>query len=323
MNTATKPTTLQSATLPLLPVKGMVLFVNIEHPVVVGRPRSLAAVEKALQAEDKSILVVTQRNSDTAEPERADVYDVGTRAYIHRMDRHGDDVVSLVLRGAERVRIKSFDSSGPGLEAHYEVLPLPEESTDTAEALHRDIVEKAQVLGAMKSTEWPKGVLTKMLQALKHPMEQIYVLAYLLKLDVAKQQEIHEASTREDAMRLLHKALVHEIHVATLQEEIAEQAASTVSAEQRQYMLRQQMEAIQKELGDEGGGGNDVTELRKQIADAGLPADVLKAAEKELERLQKLPPAAQDYQLIVGYLKLLAELPWNKSSDDKLDLVEA
>src|SRR5690606_23978148 len=170
------------------------------------------------------------------------------RAYVHRMERHGDDVVSLVLRGVERVRISSIDTTHRWLTASYEVLELPEDNSDETEALHRDVLEKAQTLDRMKSTDWPKGLLTQMLQTLKNPMEHVYVLAYLLKLDVPKQQTIHEAPTRAEGMRLIHEALIHEIQVLQLQEEIAAQAATSVTAEQRQYMLRQQMEAIQKEL---------------------------------------------------------------------------
>jgi ATP-dependent Lon protease len=302
----------------------MVLFINIEHPIVVGRPRSLAAITHAASGEDKSILVVTQRNAETADPGREDLYEIGTRAYIHRMERHADDVVSLILRGVERVRIKSIDSGKAWLEAEYEVLPLPDDHSDAAEALHRDILDKARSLDRLTATDWPKGLLTQMLQSLKDPMEHVYVLASLLKLEVPSQQAIHEAATREEGMRLLHEALVHEIQVLTLQEEIAAQAASSVSAEQRQYMLRQQMEAIQKELGeDDGGGKSDISELRQQLDKAGLPEEVAKGANKELERLQKMPAAAQEYQLTHAWLKLLAELPWSKSSEDKLDLVEA
>jgi ATP-dependent Lon protease len=319
VNTAT----LKTHTLPLLPVKGLVLFINIEHPVVVGRPRSLAAIEEALKGEDKSIIVAAQRSSATAEPGREDLFEIGTRAYVHRMERHGDDVVSLVLRGAERVRILGVDSKLPWLTATYEVLPLPDDNSDETEALHRDVLEKAQTLDRMKSTDWPKGLLTQMLQTLKNPMEHVYVLAYLLKLDVPKQQEIHESATRAEGMRLIHEALIHEIQVLQLQEEIAAQAATTVSAEQRQYMLRQQMEAIQKELGEEEGENSEVADLRRQLDSVGLPEEVAKTAKREADRLQKMPPAAQEYQMTHGYLKLLAELPWNKSTQDKLDLGEA
>src|SRR5690606_19500858 len=127
-------------------------------------------IEEALKGEDKSIVVVTQRNGATAEPARDDLYDIGTRAYIHRMERHGEDVVSLVLRGVERVRITGVDSTQPWLSASYEALDLPEDNSDATEALHRDVLDKAHALDRMKATDWPKGLLSQMLQTLKNPM---------------------------------------------------------------------------------------------------------------------------------------------------------
>jgi ATP-dependent Lon protease len=316
-------TTTSSPPLPLLPVKGMVLFINIEHPIVVGRPRSLAAIEEAARSEDKSIIVLSQRNTDTVDPGRDDLYEVGTRASIHRMERHSDDVVSLLLHGVERVRITGIDSSKPWLEATWETLSLPVDNSDATEALYRDIIDKAHTLNRLDLTDWPKSLLPQLLNNLKDPMEHVYALASLLKLEVPVQQAIHEAATREAAMQMLHKALVHELQVLTLQKEIAEQAASSATAQQRQYLLRQQMEAIQKELGEDEPQNPEIAELRVQLDKAGLPADTAMAATRELERLGKMPPAAQDYQLTHAWLKLLAELPWQKSSEDKLDLTEA
>ncbi len=313
----------ETRSLPLLPVKGMVLFTNIEHPVVVGRPRSLAAIEEAVKGEDKSIIVVTQRNADTVDPGLDDLYETGTRAYIHRLERHSDDVISIVLRGEERVRLTGVDKSHDFTSAMFEALPLPLDTSDTVEALHRDILKLAHDADQLNRGEWPKGLLEHLLQSLHDPLEQTYVLASLLKLDVPQQQEIYAAASREQAMQLLHAALVHEIKVLTLQAEIASKAASSVSAEQRQYMLRQQMEAIQKELGEGGEDKGEVDELRAQIDAAGLPAEALKQAHKELERLQRMPAAAQDYQLTHAWLKLVAELPWQKSTVDKLDLPAA
>lgn len=310
-------------TLPLLPLKGMVLFINVEHPVVVGRPRSVAAVEEAVKSDDKCILVVAQRNGDVAEPGREDLYDIGTHAYIHRLERHGDGIIGLVLRGVERAKLVDFDASQPWLQASFETLPLPEDDSEASEALHRDILQKATEIDRLSTSGWPRGMLPKLLQALQNPMEHVYALASLLKLDVDQQQALHEASTREAAMRLLHDALLHELQVLTLQEEIASEAATSVSAEQRQYMLRQQMEAIQKALGEGDEDQSEVTALQQQLEKAALPAEVMKITTKELERLRRMAPAAQDYQLTHSWLKFVSELPWSTASDDKLDLIAA
>ncbi len=317
-------TTIQTAQLPLLPVKDMVLFINIEHPVVVGRPRSVAAIENAVNGADKSIIVVTQRDANVEAPEPHDLYEVGTRAYIHRFERMPNNVISLVLRGVERVRILSVDADQDYLQATYETLPVPVAAqSDEAEALHRDIIKQAQAINTLANSDWPKGLLTHIIKSLKDPMEQVYVLASLLKLDVAKQQAIHEADSREEAMQLLHDAQHHEIQVLTLQAELASQAASNASAEQRQYLLRQQLEAIRKELGEDDEDQPELAELQKQLDEAGLTEEAAKIARKELERLHNMAPSAQDYQLTLAYLKLIAELPWKKSSEDRLDLAAA
>lgn len=316
-------TVTQTQSLPVLPLKGMVLFINIEHPVVVGRPRSLAAVEEAVKGEAKQVLVLTQRNPDTSDPGFDDLYDVGTLAHIHRMERHANDVLSIVLRGERRVRVTGLAKNHDFTTAEFEELPLPQDSSDTVEALHRDIVKLAHDADRLNRNEWPRGLLDHLLDSLPEPLAQAYVLASLLKLELPQQQAIYAAATREEAMRLLHAALVHEIQVLTLQAEIASKAASTVGAEQRQYLLRQQLEAIQKELGEGAEEKGVSDELRAQIDAAGLPEEALKVAHKELDRLQRMPTASQDYQLTHAYLKLLAELPWQKSTQDKLDLPAA
>lgn len=320
MNTKT---TTEVTSLPVLPVKGLVLFVNVDHAVVVGRPRSLAAIAQAASSEDKSILVVAQRNQEAGDPAPDELYDIGTLAHIHRLERHADDLVSLVLHGAKRVRIRKIDISKPWMDAEYDVLPLPDDHSDSTEAMHRDILEKAHELEGIGAEGWAKGIAARVLQALKDPLEQVYALASLLRLDVPMQQRIHAAPTREEAVKLVHEAIVHEVKVQMLQLEIAQQAASNVSAEQRQYMLRQQMEAIQKELGEDGDGSTELADLRAEIEAAGLPSEPARVAHKELERLARMPPASQDYQVSLGYLKLIAELPWNKASADRLDLAEA
>lgn len=309
--------------LPLLPIKEMVLMVHMEHPVVVGRPRSIAAVEAALASEEKTLVVVTQRDSAVDAPSQQDLYAIGTRALIRKMERMSNGSISISLRGLERVQIDDVDSSNPYLQARFKVVPLPTDKSSEVEALHRDVLDQASQIDQLMTSDWPKGLLVQMLQSLRDPLDHVFVLASLLKLDVKQQQSIHEANSRLEALRLAHGYLNHEIQVLTIQQEIAKQAASNVSKEQRQYMLRKQMAAIQKELGEQNPEQAEIDELRQKLEDANLPEAVEKVANRELDRLQRLPPAAQDYQLIRAYLELVAELPWSKSTDDNLDLGHA
>jgi ATP-dependent Lon protease len=309
--------------LPLLPIKEMVLMVHMEHPVVVGRPRSIAAVEAALASEEKTLVVVAQRDSAVDKPSQDDLYAVGTRALIRKMERLSNNSISISLRGLERVQIEDLDSTNEFLQARFKTVPLPTDESSEVEALHRDVLEQASEIDQLMTADWPRGLLVQMLQSLRDPLDHVFVLASLLKLDVKQQQAIHESKSRLEALRKAHGYLNHEIQVLTIQQEIAKQAASNVSQEQRQYMLRKQMAAIQKELGEQNPEQAEVDELRQKLEEAKLPEPVAKVTDREVDRLQRLPPAAQDYQLIRAYLELVAELPWSKSTEDNLDLRHA
>lgn len=309
--------------LPLLPLRDMVLMVHMEYPVVVGRPHSIAAVEAALASEDKSLVVVAQRDSTADELDIDKLYRVGTRAVIRRMERPNPNTLAISLRGLERVEIDEIDRSQPFLQVRFKIIPLPVDTGDEVEALHRDILELAQQIDELMAGNWPRGLLPQMLQSLDDPLDHVYVLASLLKLDVEQQQALHEAETRLEALRLAHGYLTHEVQVLTIQQEIAKQAASNVSKEQRHYMLRKQMAAIQKELGEENPEQAELEALRQRMDEAQLPEHVRKVVDREMERLSRMPAAAHDYQLVRSYLELIAELPWAKSTEEKLDLQKA
>jgi ATP-dependent Lon protease len=165
--------------------------------------------------------------------------------------------------------------------------------------------------------------LQQLLAQSSDPLQVAYLLGSMLSLDVAKEQALLEAPTRLEALRLLHGYLGHEVQVLELRARIADQAQSEMSKDQRQYMLRQQMRAIQEELGEQSAEKAEVEELRKRLAEADLPEAVRKEAERELGKLERLPPAAPDYQMTRGYLELVVELPWKKSTTDAIDLVRS
>src|SRR5262249_51552034 len=155
------------------------------------------------------------------------------------------------------------------------------------------------------------------------PLRLAYLLGSMLSLDVEKEQALLEAQTRAEALRLLHTYLSHEVQVLELRHKIASQAQTEMSREQRDYMLRQQLRAIQEELGEKTRKRADREDLRKRLAEATLPDEVRKEAERELSRLDRLPAAAPDYQVTRTYLELVLELPWRKSTADVLDLARA
>lgn len=309
--------------LPLLPIKEMVLFPHMKHPFVVDRPRSIAAVENALLSEEKTLIVVTQRDSSIENPQQEDLYSIGTKALVRKMERLPNKSISLSLRGLERVRIRNIDSSSEFRQATFSVVPLPQDESDEIEALHRQVMEQATQLDELMTDRWFKGILPQMLQSVDEPLDHVFLLCSVLNLDVKQQQAIHETSSRLQALKLVHEYLNHEILILGMQQDIAKQAAANVTQEQREYMLRRQLQEIQKELGEKTPEQAEIELLRSKLEEAELPEPAKKIATKELDRLERLPAAAQDYQLTYAYLELLLELPWNKSTRHKLDLSEA
>jgi ATP-dependent Lon protease len=308
--------------LPLLALKNSVLFPSVGMPLTVGRPASVAAIEAVLAREDKELVVVAQRDAAVDTPGPQDFFSIGTQAVVKRMARRPDGTIELMVQGMERVVIIRIEQTDPYLRARVRLAPLPEERNTEIEALQRAIVELAgraiQLAQPNASAEFMQLLATN-----EDPLRLVYVLGSLLSLDLHKEQALLEAPTRLDALRLLHTHLTHELQVLELRHQINSQAQSEMSRQQREYFLRQQLRAIQQELGEENPEQAEATLLRQQLEEADLPEAVRKEAERELSRMQRLPAAAPDYHVIRTYLELLLELPWRKSTEDQLDLARA
>jgi ATP-dependent Lon protease len=307
--------------LPVLPLKNTVLLPHQFMPLSVGRPNSLAAAEATLATEEKSFVLVAQRDPAVEQPGFDDLYPVGTRAVIKKMAR-GEGVIELIVQGVERVTLLRPEQTEPYLTARVRPLPLPEDGGPEVEALHRSIVELAGRVLELAQVQQPINIQQLVAQA-QDPLRFAYLLGTMLSLDVPKEQALLEAPTRVEALRLLHGYLTHEVQVLELRRKISSQVESEMSKQQRDYMLRQQMQAIQEELGEKNPEKAEVEELRKRLGEAELPAEVRKEAERELGRLERLPPAAPDYQVIRTWLDLVLELPWKKPAPDVIDMGHA
>jgi ATP-dependent Lon protease len=315
------PESTTALTLPVLPLKGTVLFPHLFMPLSVGRPNSVAAVEAALGGEEKTLLLVAQRDSSKDQVGAEDLYTVGTRAVIRKMARN-NGIVEMIVQGVERVAILKMEQTEPFLQARASVLPLPTDSGTEIEALHRAILELAA--RALQLVQSPVEVNVQQLAAqAEDPLQLAYLLGSMLSLDVGREQALLEAPTRLEALRLLHGYLTHEVQVLELRQKITSQAQTEIGKEQRDYMLRQQLRAIQEELGEKNPEKAEVDELRRRLGEVELPDEVRKEAERELTRLERLPAAAPDFQVIRTYLELVLELPWRKSTEDVIDLAHA
>jgi ATP-dependent Lon protease len=309
-------------TLPVLPLKSAVLFPYLLMPLSAGRPASIAAVEAALATESKEILVFAQRDPDLDVPTQEDLYAIGTKAVIRKMNRSGEGHLELMVLGMERVTLVKLDSSEPFLKGRATPLPLPKDSGSEIEALQGALIElagEALTLAQPGSTQELRGLIASN----EDPLRLSFVLASMFSFDSDKCQSLLEAPSRAEALRMLHRYLMHEVQVLELRNKINTEARTEMSKEQRDYLLRQQMRAIQQELGEKGGEQAEAEQLRERLEKANLPEDILKEAKRELDRLEKLPPSAPDYNVIRTYLDYVLELPWNKSTEDALDIARA
>ena len=308
--------------LPLLPLKNTALFPFLMTPLSVGRPSSLAAVEAALATEHKEILVVAQRDPSVETPGIDDLYLVGTKAIVRRMARPSDEMMELLVLGVERVSIVRMTQAEPFLSARFRSLPLPEDGGAEVEALQRAIVEQATHAIQLAQPQAPPE-LTRALVESGDAMRLVFMLASMFSLDLEKEQALLEAQTRLDALRLMHGYLSHEVQVLELRTKITSEARSEMNKEQRDYLLRQQMRAIQQELGEKSPEQAETELLRERLAKADLPDEVRKEVERELARLDRLPSAAPDFHVIRSYIELVLELPWRVTTQDNLDIANA
>ena len=308
----------------VLALQNLTLFPETVIPLGVGRPRSLAAVEAALSTPEKLLGTITVRpdRSDDTDAKPGDLFDVGTLVMIKRMERV-DNGMRIVAQGTERIRVVLWKQEDPLLRAVVEILPEPPIiDAEQVEAMKRNLQQMIQEAMTLLPNI-PPEVRIAVLGSVD-AVRLSYFLASVLNLGVEEEQKMLEAETVDELVRLAHTSLARELEILQLRSKIASEAQTEMDKAQRDYVLRQQMRAIQKELGeDETGEAAETELLRERLEKAQLPDDVRTEADRELKRLQRLPPAAPDYHVIRTYLEFILELPWLKSSEDKLELAEA
>jgi ATP-dependent Lon protease len=309
----------------VLALQNTTLFPETVVPLAVGRPRSIAAVDAALSTEEKLLACITVRadsTNTTQDAGTADLYEVGTLTMIKRMERVGE-TMHIIAQGTERVKVVSWKQEDPYLRAVVQILPdIQVKDPEEVEATKRNVQAMVQEALALLPGV-PPEVRVAMMGSVE-PVRLAYFLGSILNLGVEQEQKMLEADTADELLRVAHANLARELEIIQLRSKIATEAQSEMDKSQRDYILRQQMKAIQKELGeDEGGEQAEAAELRERLAAANLPEEVRTEAERELKRLEKLPAAAPDYHVIRTYLEYVLELPWLKSSEDKLDISAA
>ncbi len=308
-------------TLPVLALRNTVLFPGVVLPITVGRDASLRLVKDAFGA-DKLIGVVAQRSSEVEDPTPADLYDVGTVATILKLIKMPDGSKSIVIQGKRRFHVQEYVQTDPYFRARVEPLKehLAEKEQIELQALIRSIKELAIQIVAM-SPNLPSEAAYA-IENIDSPTFLIHFIASNLQVDVEDKQELLETLSLVERANLVMTHLNREIQVLQLSEEIRSRVKSDVDQQQREYLLRQQMKAIQEELG-EGEGPAEIDQLRQRAEDKNLPEHALQSVLKEITKLGRINPAAPDYAVTRNYIDWILDLPWTEYSEDHLDLKHA
>lgn len=309
--------------LPILPLKNTVVFPHLVVPLSVGREKSLAAVNAALEA-DQRIITVAQLNPEDDDPGWDDLYSTATIATVSRIEKR-DEGAQVVVQGVERVELKSLVQrevymTGTFKKLRDAVMPVDPPSAKV-DALHRENLRLAHAIALLYDTENGEQIFRQLIASITNPIAQMYRVASLANLSVSAEQEVLEQGNALALMKKIQSILVHEESVTQLRREIAEKAGNDLEQQQRDHVLRQQKSVIESALGE--SEEDDLAELKKLLEEAKLPDAVRNEADRELKRLGRMSPNAPDYQVGRSYLELLTELPWQQTTEDQLDLVRA
>jgi ATP-dependent Lon protease len=305
----------------VLPVRDTVLFPHAVLPLTVGRESSIQLIESL--AEERTIVVAAQIDPRLDSPKPADMHGVGTLATVHKVVRMPNQSRFVFTEGVERVRLLRYVQTEPYMVAEVETLEdaAPGPSSEI-EALVRNVIGQFQQIVAESQTL--SDELRTIAANIEEPSRLVdFVSSSLPFLTTDDKQQLLETASIEERLEKLNKHLAKEIEVQQLRTKIQTEVQDQVQQSQRDYYLREQMKAIQKELGEQDEGQREVEDLRKKIDEAGMPEEVKKEALKELSRLGRMSPMAADYSLTRNYIEWLAVLPWTRSSGEKIDIGKA
>ena len=306
--------------LPVLPLRNTLLFPDMIIPLAVGRDRSLKAVEQATRG-DGYLLIVGQKDGDQEDPSGDDLFRVGVIAKILRLMRVAQNNLSVIVHGLGRVRVEEFTSQDPCFEARVSFLEVTEGSSVEMEALQKNILAQYEKLAGL-TPSIPQEMLAP-LQRFDDPNRVVDTIIFNLSMPIAEKQAILEETDTVRRLKMLTAILAREIQVLELGSKIQSEVVEKMNKAQREYFLKEQMRAIQKELGEGDDKTREVDELKARVAKAKMPKEAQEVALKEVDRLAMMHPSAAEYTVSRTYLDWLVELPWSKSTTDRLDIKRA
>lgn len=301
----------------LIPMRNVVLFPHVLMPITVGRIKSLATVEHALQS-SSSIGIVLQRDAAADDPGLDELCSIGTVARIVRHITSADGTQHIVCQGVERFQIEALIEGYPFLAARISYIEDTSQPSTQAEALAVQLRERAtEILSLLPGIPAELG---HALQTTRAPAQLADITASLLDTEVNEKQVLLETINLEERLQKVLKVLSHRIEVLRLSKEISERTKEQMEDRERKYLLREQLKAIQKELGENGDHDQEIAQLNEAITKAGMPAEIETQVRKELQRLQRMPSASGEYSMLHTYLEWMTELPWRLPEDTPIDL---
>ena len=313
-------------TLPLLPLKNLVIFPTLVAPVAVGRARSLASVKVSANG-SREVIVVLQRDPEAEEPTQEELHEIGTLCTVSRVEERNGGA-QVIVQGNQRVRIDSVDEVDDYLSALFTPIDdlsinLDDDVEPRIEALHREVLELARDIANSLNPDKGDQIFQQFIGQIDEPISQMYKIASVAQnLSTEERQELLQINSENELLTRIHEVLQHEHAVTEIQKEIQSQARDDVENQQREHVLRHQKRAIEQALGEDEGD-EDIAELKEELRQANLPESVQKEVDRELKRLSRMSPNAADFQVSRGYLELVAELPWNVITEDNLELQSA
>lgn len=306
---------------PILPLRGLVVFPQTAVPLTVGQPRSIRLVDDVVATENRVIGLFAAHNPENETPNPEEIYTMGTLAQIHRLFRAPDGTIRLLVQGVRRIEIDEYTSTEPYLRARIQDAPEDLEDSLEIEALSRMVVDLFSRLADL--VPGIPGELISSALNMDDPLQLIYTVATYVRIDLTDQYHLLEIDNLEDKLRELMRVLQKELEVLELGHQIQTEAQSEMEKVQREYFLREQLKAIQRELGEGDEQVMEIEEFRQKIDDSNMPEEAEREARRELDRLAKLPTAAAEYGVIRTYLDWLVSMPWDIRTDDKLDIPNA
>ena len=306
--------------LSIIPINDMVIYPHTLAPLAIVDKRGTDAVDYAM-SHNRMLGAIAIKSKGKAEVSKEEFYEIGSVMVIHKMLKMPDGSMRLIIQGLAKIRVTEYLQKEPFYKAKIEVMPEKEEITERTEALMRAISGRYHKM--VELVPYMPDELQVAVMNIEEPIKLAYFTATMVKMKLEERQEILEAENVEDKLSKVLSVLNRELELLELGGKIQSQVQSEMSKTQRDYYLREQLKAIQQELGETDERQAEIKEIRAKIEAANLPDYVLKEVDKELKRFERLPPASAEYTVIRTYLDWLIEIPWNRGTEDNLDLVKA